>query len=235
MLDEELFFQSIGNTLILVAGIVPLSIGASLFLAILTETGIRGTSFYKTALFPPMVTSSVAIALVWYWLYAPDFGLINSILSIVGVQGPGWMADPTWAKPAVIVMISWQSIGFFYLIFLAGLKHIPREYYEAAEIDGANDLKKFIYITLPLLSPTTFFILITTLIGVFNIFSEVFMMTRGGPVNSTYTLVMHIYYLAFRFFRMGEAAVVSWVLFIILMLLTFVQFRFSRRWVHYGS
>jgi multiple sugar transport system permease protein len=233
VLRDPLFYKSITNTLVLVVGIVPLTMGLALLLALLTNRAIRGLGFYKAAFFLPMVTSSVAIAMVWYWLYAPDFGLINAAITPFGIPGPPWLADPVWAKPAVILMVSWQSVGYYYLLFLAGLKNIPAEYYEASAIDGADRFQQFRKITLPLLSPTTFFILTTMLIGVFNIFNEVFILTRGGPVDSTRTIVLDIYALAFQYFRMGEAAVVSWVLFLILFLLTLLQFRLARRWVHY--
>jgi multiple sugar transport system permease protein len=229
------FYTSLFNTFFLVAGIVPLTTVSSLLLALLTTLVVSNLEFYRSAFFLPLITPTVAIAMVWYWLYAPDFGLINAALGLVGIPGPPWLTHPAWAKPAVILMISWQSMGWYYLLFLAGLKNIPREYYEASSIDGAGPVSQFFSITLPLLSPTTFFVLTTMLISAFNIFNEVFIMTRGGPIYSTHTIVMEIYDLAFRYFRMGEAAVVSWVLFIILFVLTLIQFRLSRRWVHYGS
>lgn len=230
---DPLFYKSLVNTTVMVAGIVPLTMVISLGLALLTNRALRGLSFYKTVYFLPMVTSTVAVAIVWYWLYAPDFGVINAALAPFGIPGPGWLADPRWAKPAIIIMVSWQSVGYYYLLFLAGLKSIPAEYYEASAIDGAGWLSQFRQITLPLLSPTTFFVLTTLLIAAFNIFSEAYVLTRGGPVDSTRTIVMDIWSLAFEYFRMGQAAVVSWVLFAVLFALTLVQFRISRRWVHY--
>jgi multiple sugar transport system permease protein len=233
--QEESFWASLSNTFLLALGIIPLTLFISLGLALLTNRRLAGLKFYQAAFFLPMVTASVAIASVWYWLYAPDFGLINAGLSVVGIQGPGWLADPLWAKPAVILMASWQLAGYFYIIFLAGLKHIPNDYQEAAAIDGANRWQQFWHITRPLLSPTTFFVITTMLIGVFNIFGEIYILTRGGPGYSTYTLVMEIYDLAFRYFRMGQAAVVSWVLFIILVVITLIQFKLSKKWVHYAE
>lgn len=230
---DDLFWTSTRNTFSLVLGIVPLTMGCALALALLTNRPLRGLGFYKAAFFLPMVTASVAIAMVWYWLYAPDFGLINTVLSYLGITGPGWLADPAWAKPAIIIMVTWQGVGYFYLLFLAGLKNVPREFYEAAAIDGANRFHQFRYITLPLLSPTTFFILTTMLISTFGLFNEVYILTRGGPVYATYTMVMYIYNQAFQFFEMGEAAVASWVLFIILLIVTSIQLRFAKRWVHY--
>lgn len=233
--SDNLFWTALSNTVVLVLGIVPLTLVCSLGLALLTNRKIRGLYFYKAAFFLPLITSSVATVTVWFWLYAPDFGIINNFLALFGLTGPGWLTDPFWAKAAITIMVAWQSLGWFYLIFLAGLKNIPQDYYEVADLDGANPVQKFFRITLPLLSPTTFFIITTMLISVFNIFNEAFILTRGGPEFGSYTIVYHIYNKAFRDFQMGQAAVVSWVLFIILFVITFIQFRLSRKWVHYGA
>ncbi|ACT01230.1 carbohydrate ABC transporter permease [Paenibacillus sp. JDR-2] len=230
---EENFYYALRNTLYFVLGIVPVTTVISLIMALLTNRAIKGLSIYKAAFFLPMVTSSVAIVLVWYWVFAPDIGLLNNFLDVIGITGPNWLTEAFWARIAIVIMSTWQGMGYYYLIFLAGLKGIPEDYYEAAEIDGAGKLRKFFNITLPLLSPTTFFIIVTMLIGVFNLFQESFILTGGGPAFSTYTLVMYIYDLAFRYFRMGEAAVVSVVLFAIVLLVTFIQFRLSKRWVNY--
>lgn len=232
---DPVFGETILNTIVLVFSIVPLTMMISLFLAMLTNRQISGLNFYKAAFFLPMVTSSVAIAMAWYWLYAPDFGLINTVLSLAGIPGPGWLADPAWAKVAVIIMAAWQGMGYYYVIFLAGLKNIPADYYEAADIDGASPVHKFFSITLPMLSPVTFFILITLMINAFNMFSEIYVLTRGGPIYSTYTMVMYIYYQAFQFFQMGEAAVSSIILFAVLIVITFIQFRLSGKWVNYNA
>lgn len=231
--SDPTFATAIGNTFVLVAGIVPLTLLGALALALLTNRPLRGLAFYKAALFLPMVTASVAIAMVWYWLYAPDFGLINAALGSFGITGPGWLADPAWAKPALIIMAAWQGLGYFYLLFLAGLKNIPRDYYEAAALDGASRWQQFRFITLPLLSPTTFFVVTTMLISTFGLFSEAFILTRGGPLYSTTTIVLYIYNQAFQYFEMGRASVASWVLFAMLFLITLVQLQLSRRWVHY--
>jgi multiple sugar transport system permease protein len=232
---DELFWQALVNTVTLVIGIVPLTMFLAFGLALLTNRQIKGLYFYKAAFFLPLVTSSVATVSLWYWLYAPDFGMINNFLVVFNLQGPGWLTDPFWAKVAVTIMIAWQSLGWFYLIFLAGLKNIPQDYYEVAAIDGANFWQKLFKITLPLLSPTTFFILTTIMISTFNIFNEPYILTRGGPEHGTYTLVYHIFNKAFRDFEMGQAAVVSWILFLILFVITAVQFRLGRKWVHYGE
>lgn len=231
----DLLFFATRNTSIFVAGIVPLTMVVSLFLAVVLNRNVPGLLFYKSAYFLPFVTASAAVSLLWYWLLAPDLGLINSLLGMFGIQGPLWLADPDWARPAIILYITWQSVGYCYLLFAAGLRNIPIEFYEAAKIDGANLLQQFRFITMPLLSPTSFFIMVTMMIGCFNLFSEVYILTRGqgGPIYSTYTIVLYIYNLAFRFFTMGQAAVVSWLLFLILFVLTVLNFRFSRNWVHF--
>lgn len=233
--SDDLFWTALGNTVTLVVLIVPLTMICALGLALITNRNIKGLYFYKAAFFLPLITSSVATVSLWYWLYAPDFGMINNFLSVFGIDGPGWLTDQFWAKVAITIMVAWQSLGWFYLIFLAGLKNIPTDYYEVASIDGANAWHRFYKITLPLLSPTTFFILTTILISTFNIFNEPFVLTRGGPDYGTYTIAIDIYDRAFHDFHMGEAAVVSWVLFVILFIVTFIQFRLARKWVHYGN
>lgn len=229
---DERIGKSLINTLIFALGIIPVTTIVSLCLALLTNREIKGLGFYKATYFLPMATSSVAIVLVWYWMFAPDLGIINFALGMLGIEGPGWLIDNAWARVAVILMSTWQGLGYYYLIFLAGLKSIPKEYYEAADIDGANTVQKFFRITLPLLSTTTFFVIITMTIGALNTFQEPMVLTEGGPEYSTYTIVMYIYDLAFKFFRMGEAAVVSVVLFMLVVLVTIVQFRLSGKWVH---
>jgi multiple sugar transport system permease protein len=231
----QLLWFSVRNTSFFVAGIVPLTMSLSLLLAVLLNRNVPGLVFYKTSYFLPFITASAAVSLLWYWLLAPDLGLINSALDLIGIRGPLWLADPTWARPAVIMYITWQSVGYCYLLFAAGLRNIPIEFYEAAKIDGANSLQQFRFITLPMISPTSFFIMTTMMISGFNLFSEVFILTRGqgGPIYSTYTIVLYIYNLAFRFFTMGQAAVVSWILFLILFVLTMFNFRMSKNWVHY--
>ena len=230
---DPVFYKSIINTFIFAGGTIPLTIIISLFLAVLTNRKIACLSIYRTAYFLPMVTSSVSIALVWYWLYAPDFGLINLLLAKIGLPELPWLADTWWARIAIIIMSVWLQMGYNYIIFLSGLKNIPRIYYEAAEIDGANKFQIFFKITLPMLSPVTFFVVITLLISTFNMFNESYILTRGGPAYATYTLVMYVFFRAFQLFRMGEAAVASLVLFALVGVITMIQFRLSRRMVNY--
>jgi multiple sugar transport system permease protein len=229
------FFRALGNTAVIAFGIVPLTVMISLGLALLTRRDFPGLGVFKTGFFLPLITTSAAIATVWYWMFAPDFGLINAFLGVFGIAGPAWLRDPAWAKIAVVIMIAWQGMGYYYLLFLAGLKQIPAEYYEAAAIDGAGMLAQFRFITLPMISPTMFFVITTMVIGAVSTFDVAYILTRGGPAKSTFTIVMYIYQEAFQFFRMGPAAVASWVLFAALFIVTAIQFRFSKRWVHYDS
>lgn len=232
--DKDIFWKTIANTFILLAGIIPLTIACSLGLAVLCNKQLGGLSFYKAAFFLPMVTSSVSIAIVWFWLYAPDFGLINAILAAIGLKNqPGWLTDPAWAKVAIIIMSVWMKLGYYFILFLAGLKGISRSYYEAAEIDGATSFQIFRKITLPMLSPVTFFCVVMLFIDFFNLFDVPFVLTRGGPAYSTYTLVLYVYNQAFQFFKIGEAAVSSMLLFVIVAIVTFIQFKLSDRMVNY--
>lgn len=224
--------QALSNTLLFALGVIPITICVSLGLALMVNEKLRGLNIYKACYFLPMCTASVAVTLVWYWIFAPDIGIINYVLSLFGIDGPRWLIEKTSARWAIIIMSVWQNMGYYFLIFLAGLKSIPKDYYEAAEIDGAGSFYRFRSITLPLLSPTMFFVVITMSINVFNLFQEPSILTDGGPEYGTYTVVMYIYDLAFRYFRMGEAAVVSLILFIVVLLITILQFTLSRKWVY---
>lgn len=233
--DGDVFFKSVQNTGVLMLGIVPLTMAFSLGLAVLANRELRFLDFYKSALFMPMITSSVAIAMVWYWLFAPDLGLINYALESVGLHGIGWLTDPKWSKLAVILMTVWQKTGYYFIIFLAGLKGISRTYYEAAQLDGASSWQQFLHITLPQISPVTFFVFVMLVIDVFNLFGEAYVLTRGGPVYSTYTLMMYIYNEGMHYFNLGKASVASMVLILLAGSISFLQFRLSRKWVNYEN
>lgn len=233
--DGDVFYKTLFNTAIFILGIVPLTMILSLGLALLANQKLKGLAFYKSAFFMPMVTSTVAIAMVWYWMYAPDMGLINYLLELVHISGPGWLADPVWARVAVIIMSSWSKTGYYFLLFFAGLKGISATYYEASDIDGASFWQKFRYITLPMLSPVTFFVLVMLMIDAFNMFDLAYIMTRGGPMFSTYSLVMYIYNQAFQYFDMGSASVASLVLVLLAGSVSVIQFRVSKRLVNYDN
>ena len=233
LLDDKLFWQSMRNTLYYVIGVVPAGMVLSLLLALAMNQKLRGIVFFRTIFFLPTITSSVAISLMWLWIYNPEFGALNFLLRQIGIKGPAWLSTPEWAMPAVMIMAVWRGLGYNMLIYLAGLQGIPDIYYEAAEIDGAGTWAKFWNITVPLLSPTTFMLLILGLIGAFQVFEYTYVMTQGGPVYATLTLVLHVYNNAFRSFQMGYASALAYVLFFILLGLTIIQFRLQKRWVHY--
>lgn len=233
LLDDKLFWQSLRNTLFYVVGVVPAGMVLSLLLALAMNQKLRGIVFFRTIFFLPTISSSVAISLMWLWIYNPEFGALNFMLKQFGVKGPAWLSSPEWAMPAVMIMATWRGLGYNMLIYLAGLQGVPDVFYEAAEIDGAGAWAKFWNITVPLLSPTTFMLLILGLIGAFQVFEYTYVMTQGGPVYATLTLVLHVYNNAFRSFQMGYASALAYVLFFILLGLTAFQFRMQKRWVHY--
>lgn len=230
---DRIFWKSILNTLIYIAIVVPSTLICSLALAILTNRKLPFMKFYRGALFLPMVTSTVAIAMVWSFIYQPNGGILNTILGAFGVKNPpGWLVDTKWARFAVSLVGIWLKVGYYYIIFDAGLKNIPEELYEAAEIDGASAWVKIKNITIPMLSSVMFFVCVMLFIDVFNMFNEVYIMTQGGPDFSTYTLSMYIYFYAFNQFDMGRAAAASWVLFGLVGLVTLIQFKVKKRLVY---
>lgn len=232
---DRVFYKAVGNTAIYLILTVPLTMLVSLTLAILTNRPSKLLKFYRAAFFLPMVTSTVSIALVWFWIYEPTSGILNQTLRLIGVnEPPAWLLDTFWSKIAVVIMSIWLKMGYYYIIFDAGIKNIPKVLYEAAAIDGASSFQKIRNIMLPLLSPVMLFVSIMLFIDVFNMFNEVYIMTKGGPDFSTYTLVMYIYFSAFGGrFNMGQAAVGSMVLFLFVGIITYLQFKVSRKRVHY--
>ena len=234
LFDDPVFRQVLLNTTYYVLGTVPLRTVLALLLAIALNQQIRGMSLFRAAFFLPTITSAVAAATVWRWIYEPNFGLLNSVLYTIGIDHPpAWISSATWAMPALILLGVWQGLGFQMVIFLAGLQAIPAHLYEAAAIDGATWWDRFRYITVPLISPTTFFVLVISVIGSYQVFDQAFILTEGGPGYATTTLVYYIYNYAFQFFKMGYAAAIAWVLFAIVFVLTVIQFRLQARWVHY--
>jgi len=233
--QSEFFWEVVRHTLLFVLLAVPASVIASLALALLVNTTLRGVTFFRTVYFLPVVSSMIAVALVWSWMFNPRYGLLNTLLhSLFGIQGPAWLDDTTWALPAMVIVTVWKGLGYSMVIFLAGLQNIPGDLYHAATLDGAGAWRRFRHITLPLLSPTTFFVLVVTLINAFQVFEQTYVLTKGGPANSTVTLSYYVYQNAFQFFHMGQAAAVSYVLFALLFGVTLIQFRLQRRWVFYG-
>ncbi|MCB0126248.1 MAG: sugar ABC transporter permease [Caldilineaceae bacterium] len=234
LLTADKFFSiTLRNTVYYTLGSIPLSISLAMMLALLCNRSMRMVYWYRTAFFAPNVTSTVAISLVWFWLYAPDVGLFNWLLSLVGVDGPAWLTSLTWAMPAVIVVGVWQSVGYPMLILLAGLQGIPESLYEAAKLDGASALQRFRRVTLPLLTPSIFFLLITQFISSFQVFGLIYVMTQGGPANATNVYIYYLYQNAFAFGRLGYASAMAWVLFLIIAVITLIQWRMQKRWVFY--
>jgi multiple sugar transport system permease protein len=233
LLTDDVFHASLFNTLYFVIVSVPLSVAISLVVAMLVNQPLRGMTFFRAVFLLPYITLTVAISLVWKWLYLPDVGLINQILGFFGIHGPAWLTSPIWAMPAVIILSIWKSFGYNMVLFLAGLQGIPENLYEAAAIDGATGWNRFRYVTLPLLSPVTFFVVVISTIGSFQVFDQALVMTQGGPGVSTTTLVLYIYQVGFQSFHMGYASAVAWVLFAIVFVFTLIQFWFQRRLVTY--
>ncbi|MCR4426454.1 MAG: sugar ABC transporter permease [Firmicutes bacterium] len=232
--DDRNFRRAAFNTLYYVIGIVPLSTALSLALAIAMNQELRAIRFFRTAFYLPVVTSTVAISVVWIWLFNPDRGLFNYFLGLLGVTNtPGWIYDMAWSKPAIIIQNIWHYVGYYMVLFLGGLQGIPAHLYEAAEVDGATRWQQFWKITLPLLSPTTFLVIVLRVISTFQIFEEVYVMTEGGPWGSSQSVVYFIYKNAFEFFRMGYASAMAITLFAVIFVCTLLQFKLQREWVHY--
>jgi multiple sugar transport system permease protein len=230
---DRFFFNTLQNTATYAFFTVLGGLTLGLIFAAVLNQNLKGKYVYRAIYFVPVVAPTVAVALLWQMLYQPTFGVFNSVLRMIGVQGPNWLGNTTWALRSIIFEAIWAGLGFNILIFLAGLQGISTEYYEAAEIDGANGLQKFLFITMPLLSPTTFFLLVTGVIGAFQVFDIPFVMTGGGPANATQMMMMYLYNLAFTTQRMGLAAAVALIVFIIIISLTVLNFRISKGWVFY--
>ncbi|MBE2192967.1 MAG: sugar ABC transporter permease [Anaerolinea sp.] len=234
MLRDETFRISLGNTIAFVALNVPLTMAASLGLALLLNQPLRGRNFFRTTFFFPYVASLVAVAVVWNMLFFPSAGPVNSVLSMLGVQNPPrWSASVDWAMLTVVMASVWRGMGYYMIIYLAALQNIPTILYEAAAVDGADTWQKFRYITLPMLTPATFFISVMLTIASFKVFDLVMVMTGGGPGRATNVLVIHIFNTAFKEFRFGYASSIAMVLFVMVIGITVIQFYMERRWVNY--
>jgi multiple sugar transport system permease protein len=231
---DPLFWQALKVTVLYVMLSLPLKLVAGLGLSLLLNMRLRGMNLYRTVFYIPAVISGVAISLMWMWLLQPDTGVINTLLSMVGIQGPGWFWDPNWALPSVALMGIW-SVGGSAIIYLAGLQNIPPHLYEAGMLDGANSWKRFWRITLPLLTPTIFFLLVIELIDAFKIFTQAFVITKGGPLKATYFYLYYFYEEAFQNFNMGYASALAIVLMVVIMAATLLVNYTSKRWVFYES
>ena len=222
------------HTIYYIVGYLPLVYIGGLALALALNTALKGRSLLRGIYFLPVVTSWIVVALVWRWLLNPSNGIVNSVLGAFGIEGPGWWSDPTWAMPSIIIASAWKDLGFVMVILLAGLQAINPDLIEAAKIDGAGWWRRLISVTLPMLSPSTFFVLVISLINGFQVFDQVYAMTGGGPNGASEVVVQQIYDLTFRYGAAGEASALSWILFIVILAITLVQVRGQRRWVTYG-
>ncbi|BAO06580.1 MULTISPECIES: carbohydrate ABC transporter permease [Enterococcus] len=228
MLSDDTFWLSLKNTFLYTIGVVPLTLVCSLGLAILLNQKIKGVKFFRTAFFFPYVTSLVAIAVVWSMLFHPTMGPINQFLRVVIENPPGWLSSSDWALTAIIIVSVWRGMGYYMILYLAGLQGISKELYEAAAMDGANKWKQFIHITVPALRPTTFFVTIMLVINCFKIFDLVQVMTDGGPGRATNVLVYQVYSEAFVKFNFGYASAIAMVLFVIVLVITVIQFKWNQ-------
>ena len=236
LFDDPRFLTSLWNSSYYAIGAVPMGTLFGILLAMLLNMRVRGLSTFRTVFFLPSITPVVAAAIVWLWMFNPRIGIINYFLSLVGIQGPAWMGDPQWAKPALILMSVW-SVGNAVVIYLAALQDVPRELLEAASLDGAKALQRVRHVTLPMISPVILFNVIVGLIAAFQLFTQVHVMTdgQGSPADSTLMMSIYLFQSAFLFFKMGYASAQAWILFLIIVIFTLILFRISGRLVYYGG
>ena len=235
MLSDDLFYIALANTAYYTLLGVPLRVVAALIVALGINLKLRGIAIWRTVYYLPSITPAVASSIIWLWMFNPEFGLFNTLLGYVGVtQRIRWIFDPALSKPSLILMSLW-GVGGQMIILLAGLQGIPETFYEAARIDGSNWWSEFTKITLPMLTPSIFFVTIMQIISSFQVFTSAYIMTNGGPANSTLFYVLYLYRNGFQFFKMGYASALAWVLFVIILLLTVFQFWISGRWVFYEA
>lgn len=235
ILQDEMFFKVLKNTFVFAIGNVFLSIGFGLVVALLMNGKLKGKGILRTVFYIPNVTTTSAVAILWIWIFDPSFGLVNYLLGLFGIAGPNWLMDPRYAMWVVISLSVWRSIGYNMVIFLGGLSSIPSSLYEAAEIDGGSKMKQFIHITFPMLSSTTYFLVMTSIISSLQVFDAVQVMTQGGPVSSTRVMNIYIYDKAFVQFKAGYASALSVVFFLIILVMTIGQNVASKKWVYYEN
>ena len=230
--EDPLALHSLNITILFTIVSIPLNIVFGLALAMLLNTSIRGLAIFRTIFYLPAILSGVAVALMWRWIFSTEFGLLNALLSMIGIEGPAWLTDRIWVLPSFVIMRLW-SVGGGMIIYLAGLQSIPTNLYEAAKIDGANWWHRTRFITLPMLSPTIFFQLIVGFIFSMQIFTEAFIMTNGGPADASLFYLLYLYRTAFQYFDMGYASALAWVLFVVILVLTIILFKTGKSWVYY--
>ena len=235
ILSGDEFWQVLGHTLYYIVLYIPLVFVASMGIALLLNRKKKGTMVFRVMYYIPVLTSWVAASLIWKWVLSPKYGIFNQILAVFGISGPGWLTSEVWAMPGIVLASVWKDMGFFGLFLLSGLQAIDPTYYEAAKVDGANKFVTFFKVTLPLVTPSIFFCLIMSLINAFQLFPQVQIMTEGGPNGATQVMVERIYTYGFSYFKMGYASAYSWLLFIVIFVLTMVQMKLQNGWVHYES
>lgn len=232
--QDQRFYVALKNTLLFIIGYLPIVLVLSLGIAMLLNTKVKKVNIFRGLFFLPVITSWVAVSMIWKGLLNPQFGVVNTIIEIFGGSGPAWLQDPDFVIPAVVMVSVWKDVGFLSVIFLGGLQGISQEYYEAAQIDSANKWKQFQKITLPLLSPTTFYALIITIINSFQVFDQIWIMTSGEPTADLVpVMVTEIYKNSFQYQKMGYATALSWILFVIIIAVTIFQNVMQKKWVHY--
>ena len=229
------FRQVLVHTLTYLALYLPLILLTSLAQGLLLNHGFRGRGAFRVIFYLPVITSWVAAAVVWQWVLSGRYGLLNQLLVPLGIQGPSWLSSTAWAMPGIVIAAVWKDTGYYALMVLAALKSIDRDYYEAAQIDGAGKVRQFFAITLPLISPTMFLLLVINVVYGFQVFDSVFIMTGGGPGNATIVFLERIYKYAFTQYKMGMASAYSWILFVIILIFTAIQFGLQRKWVTYDA
>ena len=236
MFGDPLFYRSLLNTLLYTVMVVPASMVLGMGTAVLLNQRLPGMNWFRGALFAPFICPTVAVAYLWQWLYNPDvrYGLLNWCLARLGISGPEWLQDPRWAMFAVALMSVWQTFPYLMVIYLAGLQSIPQELYEAAAIDRAGPWSRFRHVTLPMLSSTSFFVLVISIISSFQVFDQTYVLTQGGPENATLTIVLYLYRVAFQEIDVGYSAALSMVLFAVILVITLIQWKLQYRWVHYA-
>jgi multiple sugar transport system permease protein len=238
---DPIFWKVVRNTGFFMATIVPLQLALGLLAAVALNRAMRGVLVYRVIYFMPVVTTIVAGAIVFQYLLNRNYGPLASLMwwlaGVTGwpIQPPDWLNSTLWSKPAVVLLTLWKNTGFTMVVYLAALQGVPQELYDAASVDGASAWRRFRHVTLPLVSPTTFFLFVYQMIGAFQLFTEPYTMTRGGPAQSSLTVVFYIYQNAFRYGRMGKASAIAWFLFVFIFIFTYIQTRLQRRWVHYEA
>lgn len=232
LIGDPLFWQSLKVTLIYALMSLPTGLVVGLAVALLLNLDVPGLSVWRTIYYLPSVIAGVAVAVLWQYVLNPRFGVLNWALSLIGIRGPGWLAHPDWALPALVIMSLWSAGGNM-ILYLAALQSVPTALYDAAKIDGANTWRRLLNVTLPMISPVIFFNLVLGTIATFQYFTNAYIMTQGGPSNATLFYNLHLYNNAFRYFKMGYAAALAWVLFVIILLFTLLIFRSSSAWVYY--